>query len=44
MGRLFKLVLVLVALGFAGLVLYAYLADMAPVSAEVKVPVILNAD
>ena len=44
MGRLIKLVFVLVVLGFAGLVIYAYLVDMAPDSAEVKVPVILNAD
>ncbi len=44
MGRLIKAVLVLVVLGFAGLVGYAYLADLAPDSAEVKVPVTLNAD
>jgi hypothetical protein len=43
-GRLFKLVLVLVVLGFAGLVGYAYLVDMAPTGAEVKVPVTLHAD
>lgn len=44
MGRLIKAVLVLVVLGFAGLVGYAYLADLAPEPAEVKVPVILYAD
>lgn len=44
MGRLIKLVFVLVVLGFAGLVIYAYLGNMAPDSAEVKMPVILNAD
>ena len=44
MGRLFTLVLVLLLLGFVGLVGYAYLADMAPDSADVKVPVVLNAD
>lgn len=44
MGRLIKLVLVLVVLGFAGLVGYAYFGNMAPDSAEVKVPVTLNAD
>ena len=44
MGRLFVLVLVLLVLGFIGLVGYAYLVDMAPDSAEVKVPVVLNAD
>ena len=44
MGRVIKLLVVLVVLGFIGLVGYAYLVDMAPVSAEVKVPVVLNAD
>lgn len=44
MGRLIKAVLILVVLGFAGLVSYAYLADLAPESTDVKVPVILNAE
>jgi hypothetical protein len=44
MGRLIKVVLVLAVLGFAGLVGYAYLADLAPQSADVKIPVILHAD
>jgi hypothetical protein len=44
MGRLIKAVLVLAILGFVGLVGYAYLADLAPQSTEVKVPVILNVD
>jgi hypothetical protein len=44
MWRLIKAVLVLAILGFAGLVGYAYLADLAPDSTEVKVPVILNVD
>ena len=44
MGRLFRLLVVLVVLGFIGLVSYAYLVDMAPVSADVKVPVVLHAD
>lgn len=44
MGRLFKAVVVLVVLGFLGLVGYAYLADLAPQTTEVKVPVILNVD
>jgi hypothetical protein len=44
MWRLIKVVLVLVVLGFAGLVGYAYLAVLAPESVEVKVPVILNVD
>lgn len=44
MWRLIKAVLVLAILGLAGLVGYAYLADLAPDSAEVKLPVILNVD
>lgn len=44
MGRIFKALLVLVVLGFAGLTGYAYLADLSPTQAEVKVPVTLNAD
>lgn len=44
MGRIIKLVLVLGVAAFAGLVGYAYLADLAPQSREVKQPVILNAD
>ena len=44
MGRLIKLVLVLAIFGFAGLVGYAYLVDLAPLTAEVKVPVILHVD
>ena len=44
MGRLIKALLVLLVLGFAGLVGYAYLADLAPPDVEVKIPVILNAD
>jgi len=44
MGRLIKVVLVLVVLGFVGLVGYAYLGNMAPEGAEVKVPVTLNVD
>lgn len=44
MGRVIKAVLVLGVLGFVALVGYAYLVDMAPVSAIVKVPVTLHAD
>jgi hypothetical protein len=35
---------VLVVLGFIGLTGYAYLGDLAPKQAEVKKPVVLNAD
>lgn len=44
MGRLIKAVLVLVVIGFAGLVGYAYVADLSPATAEVKLPVTLHAD
>lgn len=44
MARLIKAVLVVLVLGFAGLVGYAYVADLRPVPQEVTVPVILNAD
>lgn len=44
MGRIFKALLVLVVLGFIGLTGYAYLADLRPPQAEVKLPVTLNAD
>jgi predicted small integral membrane protein len=44
MGRLIKVLVVLVVLGFAGLVAYAYLADLSPVAQEVRLPVTLHAD
>ncbi len=44
MGRLIKLLVVLVVLGFAALVGYAYLADLTPQNADVKIPVTLHAD
>ena len=44
MGRLVKLVGLVLVLGFAGLVGYAYLADMTPMRQEVKQPVVLNAE
>lgn len=40
--RLLKLLVVVVLLGFAGLTGYAYLGDMAPRTAEMKVPVELD--
>lgn len=47
MGRLVKLVVYLVVLGFAGLAGYAYLgpffgADFTPPKIEIRTPVILN--
>ncbi len=44
MGRLFKLLFVLIILGLLGLVGYAYLGDLTPVRSEVKQPVELNVD
>ncbi len=42
MGRILKLLVVLVILGFAGLVGYAYLADLSPQTGLVTEPVVLN--
>ncbi len=36
------MVFVLVVIGFAGLTVYAYLADLTPQSSDVKVPVTLD--
>lgn len=44
MGRLLKVMAVLVVLGFLGLTGYAYLADFTPAQTEVTKPVTLNAD
>ncbi len=44
MGRLIKAVLVLAVVSFVALVGYAYLADLTPVTSEVKLPVTLHAD
>ncbi|MEY4983719.1 MAG: hypothetical protein RIR62_1985 [Pseudomonadota bacterium] len=44
MGRIIKAVLFLAVLGFLALTGYAYIADLRPDQAEVKVPVTLDAD
>lgn len=44
MVRLIKGLLVLGVLGFAGLTVYAYVADLTPAQSQVTVPVTLNAD
>jgi hypothetical protein len=44
LGRMVKLVFVLVVFGFIGLTGYAYLADLAPDQGQITVPVTLNAD
>jgi hypothetical protein len=44
MGRILKLLAVLVVLGGLALVGYAYLGDLAPDQAETRLPVTLNAD
>lgn len=43
MGRIIKVLLLLVIFGFIGLVGYAYFADFAPTQADVTKPVVLNA-
>lgn len=43
MGRLIKVLAILVVLGVAALTAYAYLADLRPQQSEIKVPVTLNA-
>lgn len=44
MGRIIKVLFLLVVSGFLGLTGYAYLADLSPEQTEMKVPVTLNAD
>jgi hypothetical protein len=44
MARIIKALLLLVMLGFVGLIAYAYLGDLTPVQGEVKKPVVLNAE
>ena len=44
MGKVIKAFFVLVLLGFGALVGYAYLVDLTPDGAEVKLPVTLNVD
>lgn len=44
MGRIIKVLVVLVILGFIGLTVFAYLGDLRPQQSEVKKPVVLNAD
>ncbi len=42
MMRAVKFLLILAVLGFAGLVGYAYLGDIAPVPTEFRIPVTLD--
>jgi hypothetical protein len=44
MGRIIKLLVLLLIVGFIALTGYAYLADLAPEQGEVTKPVVLNAD
>lgn len=44
LGRIIKLVFVLVIFGSLGLVGYAYVADLSPEQTKITVPVTLNAD
>lgn len=44
MGRIIKILSILVLLCLVFFTSYAYIADLSPVKGEVKVPVTLNAD
>ena len=44
MGRIIKLLVWLLVIGFVGLAGYAYFGDLDPVQAPVSTPVVLNAD
>ena len=44
MGRLIKLLIALVILGFVALVGYAYLADLSPNQSQITKPVVLDAN
>lgn len=44
MGRLIKFLIVLILLGFAGLVVYAYVADLSPERHDVQIPVSIPLD
>lgn len=43
-GRVFKVLLFLLVLGFIGLTGYAYLGDLSPEQSEMREPVTLNVD
>lgn len=42
MGRIIKAMVLLAVIGFLGLTVYAYLADLTPAQTEVKLPVVLD--
>lgn len=44
MGRLIKIIVVLALLGFVGLVIYAYVADLSPERHDVQIPVSIPLD
>lgn len=44
MGRLIKLVFLLLVLGFIGLTGFAYFGDFAPEGQEMKIPLVLHAE
>ena len=44
MGYLIKLVVLVLVLGFIGLVGYAYLVDLAPAQQEIRLPVVLQGE
>ena len=44
MGRILKALVLLLILGFIGLVVFAYIGDLTPGRQEVTKPVVLDAD
>lgn len=44
LGKVLKLILILIVIGFFALLGYAYFGDLSPVSVDVREPVELNVD
>ena len=44
MGKLFKLVLFLLVMGFVGLIGFAYLGDLSPQQSDTREPVTIDVD
>ena len=43
-GRIFKVLLFLIVIGFIGLVGFAYLGDLSPTQSESREPIVLEVD
>ncbi|MEE9389407.1 MAG: hypothetical protein V3U96_12450 [Paracoccaceae bacterium] len=44
MGKLFKLVLFLVVMGFVGVIGFAYIGDLSPSQTDTRQPVVIDVD